>query len=441
MALALLTLIALLPLAGCKKKGPDLKGMDIIIGNWWADYDASTAKANSDNEERQIAYRLKIQKDNGFKIREKNIASWDELPQVAITSIMAGSPAAQVMLLPPNLVLSLYNQKLLYPVNEVTTVDLTSTKPIEWNRQIIEAFTFDGKSYGFYIGYGGSAHATGVYFNKRLFAEAGLDPELPYNMQKDGSWTWENFLDLSKKLTRDINNDGIMDTYAMTADISTTMLLSAAASNNAHFIDKDAAGKFVNAAGRPDFLQALQFTVRLQREGVLMPRPENSAWNWYKPAFHDGKVAMMVEAEYVRNEIEDMADDWGWVFYPKGPNANDYLSPTDENVMVIPVTYSPEEVDKIMYAVQLWNMPIDDDPDSWKDAMYYRYRDARAVDDTLAMTRMPDHGVMNYHAFIPGLEIGDIAWNMWWWEGDPAQLVESVSASWNGLLDDANGIK
>jgi hypothetical protein len=34
-------------------------------------------------------------------------------------------------------------------------------------------------------------------------------------MQKAGTWTWDTFVDLCKKLTRDINNDGIIDVYAL----------------------------------------------------------------------------------------------------------------------------------------------------------------------------------------------------------------------------------
>lgn len=426
---------------GGSKQGADLKGQDIVIGNWWSDWDVSTRTANSDAEEKLIAYRAKIQKDQGFKIREKNISSWDQMSQIAVTSTMTGKPAANVFVLQPNWAMTLYNQKLLFPIGDSKSVNFSSAKPVEWNQDVTKAFTFDGKAYAFSIGYGSSQHANGVFFNKRLFREAGLDPNLPYDMQKAGTWNWTAFIDLAKKLTRDVNNDGRIDTYAMTADLSTEILDAVVASNGANYIDKDSTGKFVNATNRPEFLQALQFAVRLNTEGVLMPRPENSNWDWYKPAFHDGKVAMMVTQQYVAQELRDMTDDWGFVLFPKGPNAKDYRYSSDENVMVIPNTYSAAEVDKILYAVQLWYTPVDDDPDAWKDDQYSVYRDARAVDETLTMIRNPKYGSTKYYVFIPGLERGDIAWNMWYWEGDPAQLVESVSQAWNALINDANGIK
>ena len=48
-----------------------------------------------------------------------------------------------------------------------------------------------------------------VYFNKRLFAENGL--EYPYDKVKAGSWTLGEFAKLIKDYTRDINGDGKLD--------------------------------------------------------------------------------------------------------------------------------------------------------------------------------------------------------------------------------------
>jgi ABC-type glycerol-3-phosphate transport system substrate-binding protein len=351
---------------------------------------------------------------------------------------MAGKPAAHVFIMEPGWAMMLHNRRLLFQVSDIRSIDFKSTSPVEWNRDTTRAFTFGGKAYAFSIGYGSSMHAQVLFFNKRLFREAGLDPNLPYDMQRAGTWTWAAFLDICKRLTRDINNDGIIDTYAMTADLSTEILDAIVSSNGANYIDRSVTGRFVNATGRPEFLEALQFAIRLKNEGVLMPRPENSQWDWYQPMFTGGRVAMRVEPQYVVGQLANMRDDWGMVLFPKGPKARDYTVFTDENVFVIPSTYKADEVEKIIHAVQLWYTPRDND---WKTNMYRQYRDTRAVDETVAMIRNPRYSVWKYHLFIPSLNRGDIAWQMWWHEGDPAQLVESVSQSWNALINDANGIR
>jgi ABC-type glycerol-3-phosphate transport system substrate-binding protein len=186
------------------------------------------------------------------------------------------------------------------------------------------------------------------------------------------------------------------------------MLDAIVASNGANYVDKDRSGKFVNATNRPEFLEALQFALLLNNEGVLMPRPEDSNWDWYRPMFHDGKVAMMVSQQYVAQELRDMTDDWGFVLFPKGPRSKPYRYRSDENMMVIPSTFNI-------------------------------YRDPRAADETLTMIRNPAYGSMKYYVFIPGLERGDIAWNVWFEGADSAQLVESVSQSWNALINEAMG--
>jgi hypothetical protein len=82
---------AVLSFAGCTKKAApqsadgakaavgirDLGGAEVVIGNWWADWDVNSRTANSTAEEDLIAWRKKIQQDANVKIHEKNISSWE----------------------------------------------------------------------------------------------------------------------------------------------------------------------------------------------------------------------------------------------------------------------------------------------------------------------------------------------------------------------------
>jgi ABC-type glycerol-3-phosphate transport system substrate-binding protein len=231
-----------------------------------------------------------------------------------------------------------------------------------------------------------------------------------------------------------------MDTYAMCADLSTEILDAILSSNGATYVDKDPkTGKFVNATNRPEFLEALQFAIRLKNEGVLKPRPDGSNWDWYKSEFIDGKVAMRVDESYIANsdsvELNKMKDDWGMVLFPKGPKSQTYRVYIRENLLVIPATYKQADIDKILYAVSLWQTPVKTD---WKSGQYNFFRDSRAVDETLALVRDPKLSMIKYFSYINGLERGDIAWQMWWHEGEPAQLIEAVSQDWNTKIAEAN---
>ena len=426
---------------------PSLKGMDIIIGNWWEDYDVNTKKPTNSTDEMILAWRTKIQKDNGFTMREKNIASWNEMPQLAANTITAGRPAATVFVLQPNWAMGLQLQNLLYPVTDNGQVNFSKPSPVTrgamvvpWNTTSVESFTFGGKAYAFSVGINLN-NAQVIFFNKRLFREANLDPDLPYDMQKNGTWTWDNFLDVCKKLTRDINNNGVIDTYALPRDLSTDILDAIVSSNGASYVNKGPkTGKFRNVSGTPEFLEALQFAIRLNNEGVMKPKPANANWDWYKSEFADGKVAMRIDESYVWGELQNMRDDWGVVLPPKGPKAKNYNVFTRENVMVIPATMNGKktvkaDVDKIMYALQLWYTPVNDD---WMSSWYNTFRDSRAVEETLALIRDPKLQKVKYFAYINGLNRGGVAYEMWYHEGDPAQLVESVSNMWNAIIDDSN---
>ena len=418
--------------------------MNIVIGNWWSNYDPNNYTPTNDSQERQLDYRKRLLREYNFTMQDKNIASWNEMPQIAATSIMAGRPAANVFVLQPDWALSLYRQNLLYPVGDSRAVTWTATTPIEWNRAVTSAFTLGAnqgrgmKTYAFADGYGGSYHAAVVFWNKRLFREAGLDPNLPYDLQRAGTWTWDRFLDICKTLTRDVNNDGVVDYYAMPRDLSTEILDAFVSSNGAMYVDKDRQGRLVNATGRPEFLQAVQFFMRLRDEGVMMDRPDGTNWDWHKSAFIDGRTAMFIDQQYyATNDLRNMRDEWGMVLPPKGPRVRNYVVFNDENVMVIPVNTPAAQADAIIWAVQAWRTPVDTD---WKIAEYPNYRDRRAVDETCALIRNQSLWQWKFHLHVPGLNRGGIAWEIRYHEGEAAQLIEAVSNQWNALIADANGL-
>jgi len=421
---------------------PSLRGTDIVIGNWFQNYDVDNVSPRNDVEERVLEWRTKIQKDYGFRMRERNIASWNEMAQVAATSIMTGSPAATVFVLQGDWAMSLISQNLAYPISDSRIFDLRNPEPVAegvlpplWNVSTLDAFTFDGKTYSFSEGINLN-NAQVVFFNKRLFREAGLDPNLPYDMQRDGTWTWENFLNVCRQLTRDINNDGIIDTYAMPLDLSTDILDAILSSNGATYVDRDPeTGRFVNATNRPEFLEGLQFAISLKTEGIAKPKPEGVNWDWYKSEFADGNVAMRIDESYVWNELGSMNDDWGVVLFPRGPRSETQRVYTRENVLVIPATFNQSQVDQILWALSLWYTPVSDD---WKSGWYATFRDSRAVDETLELIRNTDLHMPKNYIFIPGLGRGAIGWQMWHHDGDPAQLIEAVSQDWNAKIQDQN---
>jgi len=419
----------------------DLHGADIVIGNFWYGYDVDTWEPRSDLERRVLEHRRRIMNEHGFRMRVENVASWGEMLQAATVSIMAGNPIASALWLTPAWAMILQRRGLLAPLpaDFDFSPKVVGDGRVDWNQSVKRLFTFGGRTYGMGIGYGdNSMQAKVIFFNKRLFREAGLDPELPYNMQRDRTWTWDNFIPIARQLTRDIDGDGIIDRWAMASDHANYILDAVISSNGANYVGRDATGRFYNATGRPEFLESLQFIRRLRDEGLMMPPPEGGHWTWYQAAFVDGIVAMRIGSLHVINDLQGMSDDWGMVMFPMGPRVNDFVVFGFENVLVIPHTFPAAEVSRIVMAIDLWNRPVDDTPYAWQDGLWVLFRDHRAITETMAIIRNPNLVQWAYWVMIPGLQRGHIAWEMWWHDGDPAQLIEAVSLQWDALIADAN---
>lgn len=408
----------------------DLGGMEIVIGDWWTDPDAAATTAE---EEARFAYREEIMEKYNFTIVQKTIAGWSDMQELYVQSVQAEDPAAQVFILDSSFVAQPLNNNMFYDLATLENIDLTDDK---WNQSTIELMTRGDSVYGLSIG--DAEPRTGVFFNKRLLAECGFDEDYLYDLQANGEWTWEKFEEICAACTKDTDGDGIYDIYAM-ASFSKDFLPAATASNGAEWVGLDENGYYTNETGSAAFLEALNWCVSLI-EKYEMPQPDGSEWNWYISAFHDGKVVMQIAEEYMVGTWADMEDDWGFVMFPIGPQMDDYVQTVRENIYVIPSCYDAETAEKIAFALDLWANPTPgyEEADDWAYTYYASFRDERAVDETLAMMREEKHQVINYTPLIYGLDLGDIAYEVYGLYATPAEAIEAVQSQWNSRINDAN---
>ena len=414
----------------------DLGGMEIIIGNWWGNYDTDTFEPTTAEQEAVLAQRRAAEERYNFRMREVNIGGHGEIQELVSTSILAGDPAAHIIMLEPQWFAAMRPQGLFAPLNNF--VDFNAPTTINWNPSTIAAASVGNTHYGFSIGIetGG-----GIYFNQRLFEEAGLDPELPFNLVQQGNWNWDTFLDISHQLTRDTDNSGVADTWAL-ATFSNDIIHRALASNDAAFVNVDADGNFYNATTTPEFLEALTFVNSLHDEGIMMPQPEGSEWNWFNEAFWNADVAMRTGGHYMAGSHinANLNDPWGFVPFPMGPRLNEFRFMGNSNITVIPSAFTDEEIDNIMFAYQLWMAVPEgfDDPDAWTFANFANHYNPRSVEESMALyMRVPSLHRPMFNGFVPGLQIGDISWQMWH-GNDPSYIVERVQQSWNEIIGQMN---
>ena len=411
----------------------DLGGMDIVIRDWWS---GDPAEPTNDYEEARDEYREWIQETYNFTISQQAISDWTSTPADFVDYATSGGDENYIWILRDDpAITSALSSGLMYDLATLDCLDFSLPK-FQRNK-LHEQYAKGDSIYAMYAGY--SEPRTGVYFNKRLLNDAGIDPETIYDMQADGTWTWDAFEEMMAAVQRDIDNDGVIDIYGLTLNEG-NMTTIAVFSNNGSYIGKNDDGYFYNLES-PETLEALEWTVDMFTKYDL-PDPEGAEWDYYKEAFINGQAAFMVEDEYAGtpgNFLQDMEDEVGFVMFPKGPQRDDYINVWSNNPVAIPACYDADKAWKLAFA---WNL-YTDQPAGYEDYMDLSNAaagifDMRAIDETIPMMMDEDHGTVAYHGLIPNLSLGEqFVWNI-----APGSVVseqvEAIRDTWKAYVDEAN---
>lgn len=173
--------------------------------------------------------------------------------------------------------------------------------------------------------------------------------------------------------------------------------------------------------------------------GIVITASHNPPqYNGYKVYAEDGA---QVHEDYFAGSLANMEDDYGFVFFPKGPRAETYLYAPSDNIMVIPACYDADRAWKIAFAYNLFTNPTPGytDSDDWKNGYYQKYRDERAVDETITMMREPEHQFVWYSDMVTGYDLGSqYIWDVYAQATTPAEKAESMRGTWQAYIDEAN---
>ena len=419
----------------------DLGGMEIIIRDWYSNADGSVNEAKSDFEEAQQEYREWIQETYNFTLKQMSMSDWGGTPADFVEYATAGDDGNNYIFIlrEDPAIASAMGNDLMYDLSSLDCLDFTDTK-FTANKVHEKYGNADGI---FGMSSGAPEPRTGIYFNKRLLSEAGINPEELYDLQSSGDWTWDKFKEYLSMVQRDTDNDGAIDVYGFNVnngDLTTAAIFS----NGGAFIGKDASGKYTYELESANTLEALEFAADIFTN-YRQVDPEGSQWDYYKQAFLQGECAFMIENAYCmyynsednKGFLVDMEDDYGFVMFPKGPQMSDYTNVWTDNVVASPSCYDADKAWKLAFA---WNLWTDDVPgyeayQNWAH-VYAGARDTRSVDETFAA--MVTNGVIAYQGVLPSLDLGpDFTWGF----GPGAvvsERVEAIRETWKSYVDAAN---
>jgi len=258
------------------------------------------------------------------------ISDFGQLENTFKQSVMAGTDDFDICVQIDRYAFSLAMSGYILPADELPYIDLT--KPW-YMRDVTDSIRIGNKYYIVESNENMSLYeCTDVlFFNKQLIADLGL--ENPYNLVKDGIWTYDKFFDLSRAAVSDIDGDGIMtdaDRYGIVSEDS-TMFRNFWESSGIQSIVKDSDDMFVLNIDGNEKLQSIldkayqnlfggekiYFAAGKDKAATLKPRNDDGNQDISLQQF-ENNLALFYAGMLIRTaRMRAMETDFGIIPYPK----------------------------------------------------------------------------------------------------------------------------
>ena len=191
---------------------------------------------------------------------------------------------------------------------------------------------WNGKLYG--LNTGTSGPGWGLWYNKSMLRAANLKD--PADLVKQGKWNWTTFLDMCQKLTKTSGGNttqwGYYDEY---------LFMNLILTNGGEMIDIDnkSGPKFTMNSEATKY--AMRFAIDLANKYKVVPSIGSIGDSNLLEMFPKGKVAFTTYGPGYGPVCVSKGmnvKDLGYTYFPKGPNAKDYVlhAPTLDPVYIIP---------------------------------------------------------------------------------------------------------
>ncbi|MBI3974268.1 MAG: extracellular solute-binding protein [Chloroflexi bacterium] len=228
--------------------------------------------------------------------------------QKVIAALTAGTP--------PDLVDGFhFNMSALFKQGATVDIDAELKSNTDWKKaraaiypEILNGFTWKGKLFAvpLYSSY------FSMYYQPEFLKRAGLPAPPPKN------WSWEQFLDYSKKAARPPEITGYDDSWSYSR---TGMLVL----NNGHrFISQDGTKFSYNS---PEAVEALEFQMQMIKQG-LMRAHDGLGNGGYSEKLPEGKVVFQFAVAARVPRYRNDGAQFGTCFYPIGPKNKEKKSYT-----------------------------------------------------------------------------------------------------------------
>ena len=388
----------------------DLGGMELVICNWW---DNGDVVPGNEREEIIDEYRKSMMEAHNFTVSRRADYNWGDQAESCVLSITTDQPLGDVLTVDYRFLGGFMDSErpLFADVSKLDEFDFSDDK---WNQQVLECMTVGDAVYGFALT---KEPTVGIYWNKDLLEKlmgAGAG-DLPYDWQASGEWTWDKFKEFSRECTVDLNADGITDIYGLAA-YQTLLFEMAMISDNHQIISRDTRGRYLNNATSAEIIADCNWAYSFYEEDIARRMGSNDNWDYFQTDFLEQKAVMLTQEAYYAQTLNAAYDpvtdeyrkpfEFGFVCFPKGPNADGYVSLFHDNVLVIPNCESTmKRIEDIAFAFNVYT-DIPEEAEAWTDYWKTSYdycMDDRAVNETIRMMLFDNRKVSEAGVIVPGL--------------------------------------
>jgi len=279
-SIIVLCLLSLL-LVSCSpgKHSGNVASAEIRFWNGFTGPDGATMEKIVQQFERETGIRVKMQ-----------IIPWSTYYDKLLLSLAYGG-APDVFICHANRIAEFARYGVFRPLDDLIEAD-RDFDPSDFLPNIWKAGQYAGKQVGLPL----DCHPQGLYYNLKLFREAGIvdaqgNPKPPE--------TWEEFLDAARRLTKDKDRDGRPDQWGFAFTWLRTNWITFISQHGGSILSPDL--KRAALADPPAVRATQQMCDIITRYGVA-PKPEGfDSWM----GFRQGRVAMAIEGIYMLSSVEE----------------------------------------------------------------------------------------------------------------------------------------
>lgn len=311
-------------------KNYNMKGATVKIGKWYGFHEAT---GTDETAKRQKAINEKIEKTFNCKLEFVEVKSGSDPSLKA--SILSGKPKVDFFGVQGiDTFYDLYSAGCLMPLDSVSGMNIKDT-----SRFILhDEAKFNGKYYGVgqkVYGWLNLNFNNILMCNFDLTAQAGYPASTIYGWMNSGQWTWNKFEEVCKAVSKISGKYGISDLdqnkmYGF--DLSYELYSSMLYSNNTDWVVKKNDG-FVFNGGSKEALEVLNRYASWANPNTGFVKFTKTAYD----DFQNGKTAFLANI-YPLPIIATWASGsykTGAMYFPKGPNATNYVSKAYESLFVV----------------------------------------------------------------------------------------------------------